>query len=150
MNTFNNNIPYYSGNYTTKEFIMNMQSSIKNYHYIRDILTYLVKSKVNINFTLLTEDVIRALCKYGGIKGDLNINFIDRNEVSTILKEHYKEIKEDWRKYYKVRISRGKYLLTLFYSARVLINPSRVFLFKNFLTLHIKPIYNDRNNKNKD
>ena len=92
----NYNIPYYSGNYTTKEFIMNMQSSIENYHYIRDILTYLVKSKVNINFTLLTEDVIRALCKYGGIKGDLNINFIDRKEVKKILMEHYEEIKKDW------------------------------------------------------
>jgi len=98
MNTFNNNIPYYSGNYTTKEFIMNMQSSIKNYHYIREILTHLVKNNIKINFNMLAEDVINSLCKYGGIKGDLNINFIDRNEVSTILKEHYKEIKEDWRK----------------------------------------------------
>ena len=98
MNTLNNNIPYYSGNYTTKEFIMNMQSSIKNYHYIREILTHLVKNNIKINFNMLAEDVINSLCKYGGIKGDLNINFIDRKEVSTILKEHYEEIKEDWRK----------------------------------------------------
>ena len=91
-----NTIPFYSGNYTTKEFILNMTSSIENYHYIREILTHLVKNNINVNFDILTEDVINSLCKYGGIKGDLDINFIDRKEVIIILKEYYEEIKKDW------------------------------------------------------
>jgi hypothetical protein len=73
-----------------------MTSSIENYHYIREILTHLVKNNINVNFDILTEDVINSLCKYGGIKGDLDINFIDRKEVIIILKEYYEEIKKDW------------------------------------------------------
>ena len=91
-----NNIPYYSGNYTTKEFILNLTSSIENYHYIREIITHLVKNNIEVNFDTLAKDTINALCKYGGIKGDLDINFIDRREVIIILKEYYEEIKKDW------------------------------------------------------
>ena len=94
--TNKNNIPYYSGNYTTKEFILNMTSSYENYHYIRDILTHLVKNNIAVNFDTFVEDIINSLCKYGGVKGDLNINFIDRKEVIIILKEYYAEIKKDW------------------------------------------------------
>tara|TARA_R110000824_G_scaffold30846_3_gene100963 strand:+ start:238 stop:516 length:279 start_codon:yes stop_codon:yes gene_type:complete len=83
-------------NYTTKEFILNMVSSIENYHYIREILTHLVKNNIEVNFDTLVEDIINSLCKFGGIKGDLDINFIDRREVIIILKEYYEEIKKDW------------------------------------------------------
>tara|TARA_R110002051_G_C8438419_1_gene454637 strand:- start:35 stop:445 length:411 start_codon:yes stop_codon:yes gene_type:complete len=93
--TNKNNIPYYSGNYTTKEFILNMTSSYENYHYIRDILTHLVKNNIEVNFNTFVEDIINSLCKYGGVKGDLDINFIDRKEVIIILKEYYGEIKKD-------------------------------------------------------
>ena len=91
-----NNIPYYSGNYTTKEFILNMTSSIENYHYIREILTHLIKNNIEVNFDTLVEDIINSLCKFGGFKGDLDINFINRREVIIILKEYYEEIKKDW------------------------------------------------------
>ena len=46
-------------NYTTKEFILNMASSIENYHYIREILTHLVKNNIEVNFDTLVEDIIR-------------------------------------------------------------------------------------------
>lgn len=82
-------------NYTTKEFILNMTSSIENYHYIRQILAHLVRNNIEVNFNTLVEDIINRLCKFGGIKGDLDINFIVRKEVIIILKEYYEEIKKD-------------------------------------------------------
>ena len=72
-----------------------MTSSIENYHYIREILTHLVKHNIEVDFNTLVEDIINSLCKYGGAKGDLDINFIDRKQVIIILKEYYEEIKMD-------------------------------------------------------